>query len=259
VSLADEARPPSKAGENPLRLELSGLPHQTSPYGTGAPSYIEDRIARSAIEKIFAEEGIALEKRYTYDNDGVAFVADGYNPKLKIGYFFGSWQTLDQDAIISWMTRAEKEGGPPTQEELKRKLEWMGYSADAELKAEIGKAAGIQDEGQLRQAYDALARKSGKSKLSLAEAQALEKRAEQGKEFIAVISQFDSRFITSRWGRVSSEEEAAEMKRIESLKTPKEKKDAWRTLKEKAAVRSVEALEKAVRQYIQWARAQGLQ
>jgi hypothetical protein len=259
VSMAAEPETQPKASDNPLRLELSGLPYHTSSYGTGQPSYIQDKVARNAIEAIFAKEGIDLKKSYKYSKDGIRFIADGYNEKLKIGYFFGGWQTLEQDAVISWMTRGEDKKAVLTKKQLKRHLQLMNYTHHADLKADIKAASSMEDVEKMREAYNKIVEKVGNERLSLSEAKALEQRAEAGKEFIAVVSQFDTRFASSGWGGRSSEEMKAELKRIETLETRKEKQEARRELREQMATHGLEALEKAVRQYIHWARGQGVQ
>lgn len=258
LAQAGQTNESQSASANPFRLSLSGLPHQTSPYGTGQPSYIQDEMARTVINKIFSSEGIKLEKGYAYATNGLAFRADGYNKDLKIGYVFGGWATLDRDAIISWMDRDTPDGAPLTKAQIVRRLQWMGNSANGDLQKELNDAAKLDDMEQLRATYSTLSEKLGAMKLSLAEAQALEKRAEEGKEFIAVISQYDRRFVTSGWGRLPPEELQAEWRRIEGLKTDAEKETAMRALEARMATDGLKALEQAVRQYIRWARSQGL-
>lgn len=255
---AGQSNDQQNASANPFRLALSGLPFQTSPYGTGQPSYIQDEVARKVIDKIFAAEGIKLEEGYSYDTNGLAFRADGYNKDLRIGYVFGGWTSLDSDAIVSWMDREAPDGAPLSKEQIARKLQWLGYSASEALQKELKDAAKLDDIEKLRAAYAVLREKIGKVKLSLAEAQALEKRAEEGKEYIAVISQYDQRFVTSGWGRLPPEELQAEQKRIAGLKTDAEKEVARQALEARMATDGLKALEQAVRQYIRWARSQGV-
>lgn len=259
LSTAEGANEPVGVASNTFPLSFSGLPHQTSPYGTGAPSYIEDTVARKVIDKVFGSEGIKLERGYSYDTNGLAFVADGYNRKLKIGYVFAGWTTLEQDAIISWRTREKDVDGPLSKEQIVGRLQWLTSFVGADIKKEIEEIGKMEDLEKMRPAYERLSEKIGKTKLSLAEARILEKRAEEKKEYIAVISQYDRRFVTSRWGGLSPEAVDVERKRIKALKTAKEREDAWRDAEERAADDGLKALEQAVRQYIQWARSQGVQ
>lgn len=90
-------------------------------------------------------------------------------------------------------------------------------------------------------------------RLSMAEAKHLEEKAPADKEFIAVISAFDSRFAYEAWG----EETAAEMQEAAKIADPAKRAVAQRLIQEKAAKQALETLERCVREYISWARSQG--
>ena len=171
---------------------------------------MQDDLARKIIGRVFAEEGYKLEEDFAYDRDGVAFTADGYSPESRVGYVFGSWKTLDGDAVISWQNRGEPSN-----------------SGD-------------------------------KKKLSLEEAERLVKRAEEGKEYVAVISQYDMRFAQSGWGPRTKERQEAYAKAAK-IEDAGARRAEYQRLAEIAAQETLQKLEKAVRQYISWARSQGLQ
>src|SRR5688500_8795019 len=54
---ADAPPPPS----NPFSIGYAGLPHRSLMFGTGAPSYVDDTLARETIERVFRREGFELE------------------------------------------------------------------------------------------------------------------------------------------------------------------------------------------------------
>ena len=91
VAPVEEATGPVKTSvpapdENPFTLERSGLPHRTSAFGTGQPSRVGEKVARRLIDRVFAEEGVELKPAHAYSTDDVAFEADGYDPKQRLGY-----------------------------------------------------------------------------------------------------------------------------------------------------------------------------
>jgi len=250
------------ADANPFRTdaETSGLPYRTSPYGTGRPSYIQEQVAREVVERVFSKEGFKLQRNYQYDRDGVAFVADGYNPKAGAGYVLGTNKSLDDDAVIRWWVRDSQPAvADMSMDEIKEKLQREKWSLPQQLQDEAGRIAQMTDVEETREAFAALMEKERNQKLSLAEARELEKRAVRDKEFIAVISRFDRRFITSFRGRSRTPEEKAEYDSVAAIKDDKERLEAFRKLLERSVKRALEALETSVRQYIRWARSQGLQ
>ncbi|MBI3099362.1 MAG: hypothetical protein HYY93_14145 [Planctomycetes bacterium] len=202
------SKPPSR---NPFAVAESGLPFQTSPFGTGAPERLEEKLVRRIADRIFKEAGYTLRRYHPYDRDGVSFVADGYDPEKKVGYVHGTWETLDQDAIVHW-DRAEGEKAPPAEDP---------------------------------------------KKLSLAEATRMESRAVKDREFIAVISAFDSRF-EYQWYNVS-EDLRKKVSEVDAIPDPSKRMVAQETLQEEIAREAVARLEEAVREYIAWAKSQGAQ
>lgn len=89
-------------------------------------------------------------------------------------------------------------------------------------------------------------------KLSLAEAKKLEARAARGEDLVAVISAFDRRFEYGGW-----EDEKAEPLDLEGITDEDEIRRRVQAHHEKRARAALEKLERAVREYIAWARAQG--
>ena len=234
---------------NPLTVAKSGLPHVSSPYGTGQPQRLSDNIARSLINQIFAEEGIKLEENVTCKKGDAEFVATGYNKEKKIGYVWGGWDNLDEsDAIKSW--RRPREGQPVRASQIERIV-------GADYKKQIEAAEKIKDEKQRNNAFKAILKdydeKRGKTRISLAEAKTLERDAAKNKEYIAVISQFDKRFSYTQWQGTNHEN----LKKIAGIKDPKKRAEAYKDAEEETALNALKKLEEAVRGYIKWAQTQG--
>lgn len=243
--------------ENPFRLELSGLPHRTSPYGTGVPAYIEEELARRVIERTFRAEGYHLKTDQPITDNGIAFVADGYDSDKQIGYVFADWQNLAGDAYMSW---AQPGPNPNSIDSLDALLqERSGQPDHAQLVAEAKAARALPDPARRKAALEALLTKLGRDKLSLTEIEQLERRAPRTKRFIAVISQFDTRFAQG-FGALTFEEiqaQQAERAKIQQIPDPAKRNAALREFEEKLARVVIERLEQSVREYIQWARSQG--
>ncbi|MCC6726018.1 MAG: hypothetical protein IT258_16045, partial [Saprospiraceae bacterium] len=72
---------------NPFPVEKMGLPHVTSPYGTGLPNRLNADYARRMIDSLFAANGFKLEKKILEIGDGLLEV-DGYDEAHKSGYVF---------------------------------------------------------------------------------------------------------------------------------------------------------------------------
>ncbi|MCF6177592.1 MAG: hypothetical protein L3J71_17695 [Victivallaceae bacterium] len=244
VSAAEPAK------TNPFIVSSSGLPYRSSPYGTGRPSRISDENARKLIDKIFKEKGFVLQPNFKYKKGGIEFTASGYDPAKKIGYLYGTWNTLDHaDAVLSWMR--PRKGQPIDANRLK-------YFLGKEYSKQLAEATKIADDAERQKAFRALLedkeRKEGVTRLSLKEANILEKRAEKEQEHIALISQFDRRFEYSGSGRIDSKEREKIMK----ISDPKERQAAFKLARGKSAKQAMKKLEEAVRRYIEWTRTQGI-
>lgn len=103
----------AKKPRNPFTLAESGFPFRTSPYGTGEPSRIAEESARRLINRIFEEAGFRLKPDYRYERGGVGFVAGGYDPDHKVGYFFGTYENLGPGLIEHWNREDVKQSDDP--------------------------------------------------------------------------------------------------------------------------------------------------
>ncbi|WP_442505988.1 hypothetical protein SH528x_004808 [Novipirellula sp. SH528] len=268
------------ADGNPLCVAVSGLPHQTSPYGTGVPDRVDGDLARRVIERVFASAGYNLRPNVPYDNDGVAFVVDGYDAQNRVGFVVGDWSNLDDDAIVSWMSSRRTARGDNSSE-----VEWWAALAESKVMGindgekqrfanDIATAKRLADPAKAKAALKAIIDRMSKRYLSYKEIQSLERKASQGKEFIAVISTFDNRFEIPWVVRVPSSEEAAIQEQIDT--EIRERGEAgediaveeyvdrirnWREkrLAELKAKTVMQSLETAAREYIEWAKTQGLE
>ncbi len=267
------------ADGNPLCVAVSGLPHQTSPYGTGVPDRVDGDLARRVIERVFASAGYNLRRNVSYDKDGVAFVVDGYDAQNRVGFVVGDWSNLDDDAIVSWMSRPR-----PARAGNSSEVEWWAALAESKMMGinngekqrfanDIATAKRLADPAKAKAALKAIMDRMSKRYLSYEEIQSLERNASNGKEFIAVISTFDNRFEIPWVVHVPSSEEAAIQKQIDT--EIRERREAgediaveeyvdrirsWREkrLAELKAETVMQSLETAAREYIEWAKTQGL-
>jgi len=278
VSTLQAAQQPFSPEEgNPFPVATSGLPHQTSPYGTGAPSRISDEVARKIIDAIFAEEGFSLTRDYMYNKDGVAFKASGYDENKKIGYVYATWENLDRtDAIIPWWRpnrkhffMVPKNGASPLDIQTEDKSVAYRYlrNGNEEELARLAEYGEIMDISKRRKLLEGLIQSHfdrqdveyqeqyGKTNLSLKEAGKLERQEADRDEYIAVISQFDRRFSYSSWSSINREDYI----RVGKIKDKDERARAYQELQENAAHAALRQLEESVRRYINWARSQGLQ
>ena len=101
-ALASETELVSDTLKNTFPSTLTGLPFETSPYGTGLPSWLKADDARAVIEQVFQSEGVALTKNVPISKDGLKLTAHGYNPELKIGYVWLDGLNLGSDSYIAW-------------------------------------------------------------------------------------------------------------------------------------------------------------
>lgn len=246
-----------EAGGNPLCNVVSGLPHQTSPYGTGVPDYVDGDLARRVIEKVFSGAGYVLQENVQYDKDGVAFKLDGYDANKKVGFVVGDWGNLDNDALIRWHLQ-RTEGDIVTQiGNLERSLAQSTNEDEKQFLRDIQAARQQADSAKRNAGFQSILDRYGKSLLSLKEIEQLETRALEGSEFIAVISKFDQRF-TTQW-RVRIDQAEIEQAVKDAAGSP-DVHETYRKLRaKKIAQMQMAELEKAAREYIEWAKTQGLQ
>lgn len=249
--------------QNPFVSKNSGLPHRTSPYGTGEPSYLSDEIARKLIDRVFKTEGFDLAPQVLYDTDGVALRTSAYDRKRGIGYVWASWPTLDEDAIVSW-TRGDTGTGlpeePGTPERIRdwfKGRDWRLQRLPPSLQGEAARIQAMPDGPEMAVAFARFSKAYHAELLSMEEIKALDE-APRRKEFIAVISQFDGRHLTG-YTAVRSEAVKKLLAELEKTKEPDQVKEAWRRLAELDSREVLSVLERNVREYIAWARSQGLQ
>lgn len=262
--------PAAKAAEtgNPLAMEkhdasgqwkLNGLPHRTSPFGTGAPSYLSDAEAVQLIRKIFQEQGFPLRENVPFRADGVEFQADGYDPQHKVGFVFVNYDKMGEGMLNSWEDRGQP-GAQTIDEQIlaaKTPAEFhtvifraepkIGQEGAAVLRKMLGAAKG-PNARQFLEKYSALKAEHDQKSLSLAEAGVLAKMEAKEKTFIAIVSQVDVRFMSQGDGGSNL-----------SLGVSKEELDPSELKKPKPEHTPLGQLERAVREYIAWARRNGLQ
>jgi len=236
-----EARRP-----HPLTLGQSGLPFRTSSYGTGEPELLDEMHAREVIDRLFAEAGYSLRPAWQYDHADVSFTADGYDPTRKVGYVFATWKNLEGDAWDNWW------GGDP------RGAEQEVASLEGVLSEEVGarvrQARAVADPKARDAAFVAIRDESVRTRLSLRDGRALEREAERGETFIAIIAQTDRRFCY----QPDYSREAMERRReAEAITDPAERQRAVAAIEKADAKEVLAALEQAVREYLAWVKSQG--
>jgi hypothetical protein len=253
-----ERRPEFTSRQNPFVL-ANGLPHRTSPFGNGQPSFEIDAVARDVIDKVFKDtggfkkvidkvfkdEGFTLE-RILYDKGGVTFRPSGFDPRRRIGYVFGDATTLGDDAIVGRPIPEPKEP-----EAIRRWLDISKYRIQPELQKEAARIQGLPDGPEMVATFGKFFKSFHAQFLSMEEIRKLQEEAPKEKEFIAVISRFDVRHDVAR--RLFAEMTALEEER--EVKTREERTKIY----ERAIREMLETLERNVREYIAWARTQGLQ
>jgi hypothetical protein len=245
----------SKSGGNPLCVALSGLPHHSSGFGTGLPNYVEADLARRVIERAFRGAGYNLRKHHQYDRDGVAMVLDGYDPDKKVGFVVVDWQNLDNDAILNWWAPPAQNDGKKYEAEINSLLQTISQDpARRDLVKDIRAAKKLADPARRSIAFKAILDKHRRGLLSLQEFKKFEQRAKSKQEYVAVISTFDRRFAHPMYPSLTPTEQAE----IGRIADPGKRQAATRAALEKKAAVAIEALEKAAREYIQWAQRQGL-
>ncbi len=272
-SLVSGEEPPVKEKDNPFTVAKSGLPFRTSPYGTGAPSYLSLEQARAIIDKVFADNGFQLQKDFAYKKDDIAFKATGFDAKARVGYVWGDWNSLDPtDAIINWMDgNYTKESVEQFIEENKDKPDNLKLHADrlvmllerkdigSKHVMQIGQVRAIENlPDRLRAATELLEKlkpKESDEKVSLREMKALEENTQKDRDFVAVISQ--RQFLYHAWDRSPEMQKA--WQEAYAIKDPEKQAEALKKLEEQQASATLKQLEESVRDYLEWARGQGLQ
>lgn len=233
--------------DHALDVAFSGLPHRTSPYGTGVPNYVSEELAREVIERVFRAEGYNLTPDQPYRADGIAFEMDGYDKGKRVGYVFAGRQSLDLDGYASWMTPNVL----TDQSRLDAIVSAAQYNpALKSVAEEIATARKLPDVGKQEAALQAVLEKHRAKLLSLEEFKQLDEMAPRTKKFVAVISQFDRRFVEPF-------PDYEELQKVSLIPDVGKREAAEKEIRMKAAQAAIEKLEECVRDYIEWARSQG--
>ncbi len=85
---------------NPFTKEMTGLPYMPASFGTGLPSRVSRENAIEIINRVFREEGIALESMVDVEKDGVVMTVDGYNEEMNLGYVFIDNNRLGEETVV---------------------------------------------------------------------------------------------------------------------------------------------------------------
>ena len=231
--------------KNPFTVRVGGLPYRSSPYGTGQPQYMSESLARATIERVFREAGIRLESKHRIEvplgkTRTGEFLADGYDPKKKVGYVYAKWDRCDESLMSGWM-------GSEFQEKVRR----ARRAARPGIQKKFDEARAIEDEAERTRALTALIEEVDRDRLSRDEARAFD--ATKGPQFIAVISGRDRRFQVS-----PTREDYDRINKAMQIEDEGEKRKVLREIQEKIAAKAIANLEKGVRDYLRWAQSQGL-
>lgn len=240
-----------EAAANTFTKEFTGLPYHSSPYGTGRPSRMSEKEAVAVLKKVFKEEGINLKAGGHFKEGGVEFDLSEYDEEKGIGYVWGNWNSLDDDAVINWMKSGLRKNPVQVQPYLIDQLK---------DKKEAARILEIKDKKEQAQAYlkayDIEQESESKKKLSLKEISQLEVIAKDKKKFVLVLSQYDPRLIQRAWDPVITPEIK---KKLAAASSEEERKEILRNSQQQTADAILKTLEKDVRSYINWAKSQGLQ
>jgi len=272
-SLVSGEEPAGDGTGNPFSVAKSGLPFRSSPFGTGQPSYLSQEIAREIIDRIFAEKGFKLQQDFVYRKDDIAFKATGFDAKARVGYVWADWNSLDPaDAIIHWIdeqfSKKSIEQLIDTDQGEPAKLEASaGYLVQVmeeryqggQFKAEVEKATSIKSlPDRLRALADIFEKAKAtesEEKVSLREMKSLEAGDGKDRDFVAVISQ--RQFEYQEYPTTPELQKKFEAARL--IKDDAERAKAYQELQKEAASETLKRLEGSVRDYLEWARGQGLQ
>lgn len=90
--------------QNPFTEKMSGLPYRPASFGTGLPSRLRREESIAVIDRVFREEGIALDSMVNIEENGVVVTADRYNKDLKLGYIFMDYSRFGEGTMITSRT-----------------------------------------------------------------------------------------------------------------------------------------------------------
>ncbi len=254
TAFADDAATDAEpAPPHPLTVAQSGLPYTPSPYGTGVPSRLDEKIAREVIDDLFRAAGYAVKHDQRIEREGISFVADGYDPDNKVGYVFASWTDIEGDAFDPWWARDRADSTAPMTEAeagIHKISRWLSEDQQKALTA----AQALEDPKLRDEQLQKILDEFGRDRISMTEAKAIEAAAPKRKEHIAIISQFDRRFSYQSWGDEETQKAMAEAQKIPD---PAKRAVAVKAAEKLAARTALENLETSVREYLDWVRRQG--
>jgi len=279
--VAEALRETPKGDQNPFAqaFGFSGLPHVSSSFGTGAPTPLDSVLAQKLIARLFAAESLKSQPTTFTENDFTA-TAQGYDPEKRIGYVMGDEKNLGEGTIKSWTTENIFEiaagkvtaATPKEVADLKKDLDrgahylFDGRTLDAADTQHLADIAKIESPQESAKAYLALAAKLDEPKLSMTEIEHAEKMAEAHQRYLAIISIVDKRFESfdragSEYGKLNyAMYQEAEHRQFAT----QEERWAWiakqqESINLKTQHEQLTKLAQSVREYIAWARRNGLQ
>jgi hypothetical protein len=177
---------------NPFAFHHSGLPHQSSSFGTGRPSRLSQGRATEVIERVFEEAGYELKKDEVIQGVDLEYTATGYDRDRRVGYVFASYLNLESDLYMGWVDPLAYPEGPD-QELQKIAAPWQGdqWGEPDEARKILQMKPGPERDRMTAE----LIREWHARRLSLAEAELLGTREMQEGRFVALISGVDGRLV----------------------------------------------------------------
>lgn len=278
--VAESMRETTKGDQNPFAQELgfSGLPYVTSPYGTGAPTYLDAALAQKLITQLFAAEGLKPQPA-TFTEEDFTASAQVYDPEERIGIIFGDGWNLAEDVVIDWqmkrldeiasgkMKLAPHEEKQWSQSVVQKaaNLVWRAGSSEERIK-DLGAMRKLDSAQAKAQAYLDLIAKLDEPKLSMEEIKRADMMAEERQRYLAIITVLDSRFqfyvggipeFRARFENIA--DEAGKRKFASSKEKVEWIMEQEAPIYDEAKREQLVKLAQSVREYIAWARRNGLQ
>lgn len=257
VAAAMSAKVEGRANPFAQALGLSGLPARASMFGTGEPSYLEDQIALEVIRRVFKLEGYPVDKGRAAD-PARPFPVTGYDSTHKTGFTLANHQSLALDAYMPGIVQAINLDTLIAETFSEDEVGLARMRAVAKLrlpncpKETLDKINKLKSPRAVVEEIKKEIEAASEAALSMKEIEALETEAAQGREFIAVVSAYDHRLMVSPYIEFKPAEGASGL--------PTDPSTITRDLPPEVALAKVmERLALAVREYIAWARRNGLQ
>lgn len=261
------------------RWQLSGLPQGPNGCGSGGTMSMDGAAAQDLVRRLFVAEG--LEPQPTvFNEEGFTASADGYDPEQRIGFVIADAYSLDHQALrdeaheVLAAAIAQAKGFRLAKEEEQES--WLldrraavffhAYPLDETQRKELAAIPTMESIPAKGRAYLALAAKLDEPLLSMAEIERADQMAADRQRYLAVISVVDQRFESSYQeydgfaGRYAEIEIEATQRTFADAK----EKAAWTNRQREVINLEVKRdhltkLARSVREYIAWARRNGLQ